>query len=154
MTFPVVLMLTLFLGTQSSVAVPVGEQVAAFAEASLNKKIGRGECWDLAQVALNKAGARWDGNYDFGTLVDRRTVPIQRGDIVQFDKVLIERRTERSMEQVTLGPHTAIVIAVLEEGRYVIVHQNFGRLGRRVSQCELIMADVKEGTISFFRPVR
>ena len=154
MAFPFALLLTLLLGTQSHVPQPVGEEVAAFAEASMNKKVGRGECWDLAQFALNKAGATWDGSYGFGTPVHWRTGPVLRGDIVQFDKVLIERRTERSMEQVTMGPHTAIVIEVLEKGRYVIAHQNFGPAGRKVSPYDLVMADVKKGTITFFRPVR
>ncbi len=120
----------------------------------MNKKIGRGECWDLVQFALNKAGATWDGGHGFGNAVDWVAEPVKRGDIVQFEEVLIERRTERSVEQVTLGPHTAIVIEVLEGGRYIIAHQNFGRSGRRVSQYELIMADVKKGSITFYRPVR
>jgi hypothetical protein len=154
MAVPFILLLTLFFGTQSGSVVPIGDQVAAFAEASMNKKVGRGECWDLAQFALNKAGATWDGGYGFGNAVDWHRELVMRGDIVQFDQVMIERRTERSMEQVAMGPHTAIVIKVLEEGRYIIAHQNFGRAGRKVSQFELVMADVKKGDITFFRPVR
>lgn len=154
MLLPSVLIVASFIGTQSGVTTTPGEAIAAFAEASMNKKIGRGECWDLAQFALNKAGATWDGSYGFGTPLDWRTEPILRGDIVQFDNVLIERRTERSIEQATMGPHTAIVVEVLGPGRYTIAHQNFGPAGRKVSRYELVMADVKNGTITFFRPVR
>jgi hypothetical protein len=78
-----------------------------FAEASMIKKIGRAVCWDLVQFALNRAGAKWDGGYGFGIALDWLREPVMRGDIVQFEKVLIERWTERSLEQKTLGPHGA-----------------------------------------------
>jgi len=118
----------------------------------MNTKVGTGECWDLAQFALNKAGAKWDGRYGFGREVDRPTEPVQRGDIVQFTKVIVERRQGGTIEQDSMGPHTAIVLSVHEPGRYLLAHQNFGKAGRKVGSYELVMADVKRGTITFFRP--
>lgn len=129
-----------------------GEEVAAFAEAAMDTKVGTGECWDLAQYALNKAGANWDGRYGFGSKVDTRTQAVQRGDVVQFSKVLVERRNGNSIEQETMGHHTAIVLEVHEPGRYTLAHQNFGPAGRKVGRYELVMADVKRGTVTFFRP--
>lgn len=125
--------------------------VARYAEDHMGSKVGRGECWDLAQAALNAAGAQWDGAYGFGEVIDAEAV--QRGDIFQFDRVLVEHRTERSVAQETFGPHTAIVLEVLAPGRFLLAHQNFGPEGRTVSRYELIMADVKRGTITFHRPV-
>lgn len=130
-----------------------GERVAAYAEAAVGRRVGRGECWDLAQYALNDAGARWDGYYGFGEKLDTMIVPVQRGDIAQFEGVLVERGTETSMEQATMGHHTAIVLSVQGPGHFLLAHQNFGRAGRKVSRYELVMADVKRGTITFYRPI-
>jgi hypothetical protein len=119
----------------------------------MNTKVGTGECWDLAQYALNRAGAAWDGRYEFGRRVDTRTESVQRGDVVQFSKVLVERRKGNSIEQETMGHHTAIVLEVHEPGRYALAHQNFGPAGRKVGRYELVMTDVQSGTVTFFRPV-
>jgi hypothetical protein len=145
------LSMTLPLLLPAQPSVDLSETVAAYAEAHMGTKVGRGECWDLAQAALNTAGARWDGRYVFGDLV--KVDAAQRGDIVQFDGVLVEHRTETSMARETLGPHTAIVLDVFAPGRFLLAHQNFGPKGRKVSRYELVMADVKRGTITFFRPV-
>jgi len=130
-----------------------GERVAAYAEAAMGRRVGRGECWDLAQYALNDAGARWDGFYGFGNRLDTNEHVVQRGDIVQFEGVLVERVTATSMEQATMGHHTAIVLSVQGSGHFLLAHQNFGRAGRKVSRYELVMTDVKRGTITFYRPV-
>src|SRR4051812_6439423 len=45
-------------------------KVYSFVKSSLGKKIGRGECWDLAAQALDKAGASWDGQFGFGDKID------------------------------------------------------------------------------------
>jgi hypothetical protein len=143
------LMCPLLLAAQPSV--DIGETVAAYAEAHMGTKVGRGECWDLAQVALNAAGAQWDGAYAFGEVVTAEAA--RRGDIVQFDRVVVEHRTEMSVAREALGPHTAIVIEVLAPGRFLLAHQNYGPQGRKVSRYELIVADVRRGTITFHRPV-
>jgi len=132
--------------------VPLGEQVALYAEARMGKQVGRGECWDLAKEALNAAQARWDGSKGFGDPVQPEAV--QRGDIVQLEKVVIERRDADSMVRETMGPHTAIVLEVPAPGHFLIAHQNFGSAGRKVSRHELRLADKKRGTITFFRPVK
>ncbi len=152
-----VLMLPLLLRAQTPTPAtessPLGEPVAAFAEAAMGTRVGRGECWDLAQYALNEAGARWDGYYGFGEQLDTTKIPVQRGDVVQFEGVMVERRTGSTLTQETMGHHTAIVLSVGASGRYTLAHQNFGRGGRKVSRYELVMADVKRGSITFLRPL-
>ena len=128
------------------------EKVATIAEEFIGTKVGTGECWDLAQFALNKAGAKWDGRYGYGRKLDTPNEAVKRGDVVQFSKVLVERRDGTTIEQETMGHHTAIVLRVHEPGRYTLAHQNFGTEGRKVGSYELVMADVKRGTITFFRP--
>jgi len=131
---------------------PLGEQVAHYAEARMGKQVGRGECWDLAMEALNAAEARWDGSLGFGGPVLPDAA--QRGDIVQMERVVMERRDAHGMVRETMGPHTAIVLEVLAPGHYLLAHQNFGSAGRKVSRHELRLADKKRGTITFFRPVK
>lgn len=147
------LSMTLPLLLPAQPSVDLSENVAAYAEAHMGTKVGRGECWDLAENALNEAGAQWDGHYVFGLKLDTTNVPIQRGDIVQFEGVLVEHGTATSKEQATMGHHTAIVLSVPGPGRFMLAHQNFGRGGRKVSRYELVMADVKRGVIMFFRPI-
>src|SRR5438045_4189887 len=48
----------------------LNKKVIEFVKTSMNKKVGAGECWDVAAEALNKAGAKWDGNYKFGKEVN------------------------------------------------------------------------------------
>jgi hypothetical protein len=102
--------------------------------------------------ALNSAGARWNGAYIFGEV--QEAVDVERGCIVQFERVVIEHRSGTSVSQDTMGPHTAIVLQVLGPGHYLLAHQNFGPLGRKVSRYELVLADVVGGSITFFMPVR
>lgn len=117
----------------------------------MDTKVGRGECWDLAMEALNAAEARWDGVYGFGDPVGADAV--QRGDIVQFENVVIEQREAQSVSRDSFGRHTAIVLEVLAPGHFLLAHQNFGEDGRKVSRYELRMAALERGSITFFRPV-
>jgi hypothetical protein len=132
-------------------AKPLGEQVALFAEAHMDAKVGRGECWDLAMEALNAAGARWDGLYGFGDPVEVEAV--QRGDIVQFEHVVMVHRDAQRVSKDSFGTHTAIVLEVLAPGHFLLAHQNFGEAGRKVSRYTLIMGALTHGSITFFRPV-
>lgn len=131
----------------------VAEKVASYAESHMGKRVERGECWDLAATALNNNGAHWDGFYGFGEVVDTARTAVQRGDIVQFEGVVVEQRTSTSMSRDSMGKHTAIVLRVLGPGRYELAHQNFGPDGRKVSRYTLEMADVVKGRIQFYRPV-
>jgi hypothetical protein len=52
---------------------PINKKIIAWVSAQVNKKVGTGECWDLAQKALNNSGAKWDGLYGFGK-------PLKKGE--------------------------------------------------------------------------
>ncbi|MFZ1333710.1 MAG: hypothetical protein WAR83_16070, partial [Flavobacteriales bacterium] len=42
-------------------AIPeLNQHIVAYALGQEGKKVGRGECWDLAAEALNSGGATWD----------------------------------------------------------------------------------------------
>lgn len=118
----------------------------------MGKKVGHGECWDLAAEALNSAHAQWDGFYGFGTKVQpTEALP---GDIIQFEGVQVEVRSPDSIRRESYGHHTAIVTAVLAPGVFTIAHQNAGPGGRKVNETELALSNVITGTLTFYRPVR
>ena len=92
-----------------SLAMPIpqlGQRIVSFVQEQEGKKVGRGECWDLASEALNNAGATWDGGYAFGDLVDWRKDEIRPGDIVQFENVEVETRTGNRITRERYAKHT------------------------------------------------
>lgn len=48
----------------------LNQKIITFVSQNIGKKVGRGECWDLAAQALNQAGASWDGQYNFGRVIN------------------------------------------------------------------------------------
>ena len=132
----------------------VNAQVLAFVEVHRGKRVGTGQCWDLAAAALNAAHAKWDGRYGFGTPVDPVMEVVLPGDIIQFEGVLVEHVGPNSKSQESFSHHTAIVQAVLGTGHYTIAHQNFGRAGRKVSLLDLELDHIVKGTFTIYRPGR
>ena len=130
----------------------INQRIVDYVAAHMDKKVDRGECWDVAAGALNEAGAKWDGAYEFGSVLDWRKQEIMPGDIVQFEGVTTERRIDGRIEQDVYGRHTAIVVVVQERGVYTIAHQNFGKV-RKVATTILRLADVRGGKLIFYRPV-
>jgi hypothetical protein len=131
---------------------PLNQRIVDHVATVQGSKVGRGECWDLAAKALNKAGAKWDGIYGFGRRIDPRKEPILPGDILQFEGVTMEHRTANGREQYSFSKHTAVVIAVHGPGEVTIAHQNFGPTGRKVSTLRLQLSDLVKGSLLFYRP--
>lgn len=130
----------------------VNEQVVDFVQDRMGKKVGRGECWDLAAEALNSAGATWDGSYGWGVVIEPGTDSILPGDVIQFKDVELEWVEGNSRNRMTMPHHTAVVIDVKAPGVFIIAHQNFGPIGRKVGTTELVLAHVKKGRTTFYRP--
>jgi len=130
----------------------VNSEIVAYVKVHEGQKIGRGECWDLAAEALNSVKADWDGFYGFGKEVQPDDV--LPGDIAQFEGVQVEVRTENAIHRESYGHHTAIVMEVHAPRVFTIAHQNAGPGGRTVNETDLALANVKSGTIRFYRPQR
>lgn len=114
------------------------QKVYQWARQQLNKRVGAGECWDLADRALRQAGARSsattgrDDNYDWGTPIN----PVQAvipGDVLQFRGYTVkttvttkypDQSTESTYEIVERPHHTAIVAANLGAKGLEILEQN------------------------------
>lgn len=120
----------------------------------IGKKIGRGECWDAAELALNKVNADWDGLYVFGRVIDIEKECIQPGDIVQFDKVEMEVKTENGGYSESFYQHTAIVYKVNGPGDLQLIHQNTGQFGRKMGVTDFNLANKTKGNMTFYRPVK
>jgi hypothetical protein len=116
------------------------------------KRIGRGECWDLAAAALDSCHADWDHALGYGRRFDPAKEPVLPGDIVQFEGAEFRWTSDGSTNLITMPHHTAIIHKVLAEGHYTIAHQNMQGIGRKVGFGELVLAHRVKGRIVFHRP--
>lgn len=119
----------------------------------LGKTIDRGECWDAAALALDEIGAHWDGLYVYGRVVNVNTECLQPGDIIQFENVVVEVRTDKGGYREKFPHHTAIVYQVTGPGKVDMMHQNTGQFGRVMGVTKLDLSTVKTGSVIVYRPV-
>lgn len=132
----------------------MNKALLAYVDASVGKKIGRGECWDFAADGLNKIGAKWDGRYRFGKEVNPKKECVYAGDVVQFEGVRVEEKTSDGIIVQSMAHHTAIIHEVYGPNRYQLVHQNFGRGGKKVGFTDLDLTNITKGKYTIFRPVK
>lgn len=126
---------------------PLNEEVLKFASNNLGHKVGRGECWDLADQALRASGAEPARGYVFGERID--VDDVIPGDILQFTSA----RFDEPGYWVLMGTpnHTAVVQAV-DEQRLFILQQNFS--GKRyVTTYDFTPGNMTSGTLEAFRPI-
>ncbi|MCB0769707.1 MAG: hypothetical protein KDC00_04800 [Flavobacteriales bacterium] len=147
------IMVPLLVPAQGMELPAVNQRVVDFVNSRIGTKVGHGECWDLAAEALNTAGAKWDGAYGFGDVVDWRKQEVLPGDIVQFENVFVEHRSDRMVMREQYGLHTAVVVEVKGQGDYVLAHQNVKPVGKKVGIAPLLMSEVRSGKLRFYRPL-
>jgi hypothetical protein len=145
----------LFVVNQSSSATPpLNKEIVTYVRSVIGKQVDRGECWDLANQALIRSKAKWDGLYQYGNKVDPKKDQIYPGDIIQFENVQVKYKIDNSIYTETMDHHTAIVYKVLDKGKYEIAHQNTGFSGRTVGVSTLDLSQVTKGKLKFYRPMR
>jgi len=132
----------------------LNQKMIDFVKASLNKKVGRGECWDLAAQGLNKIGATWDKNYGFGKEIDPKKECVYPGDIIQFEGVKIEYQKKNTTYWEELDHHTAIVFKVNNKESFIVAEQNTSVLGKKVGLSTLELKNILKGSYKVFRPVK
>ncbi|MBL7932615.1 MAG: hypothetical protein JNL60_11975 [Bacteroidia bacterium] len=132
----------------------LNQQMITYLKTTINKKVARGECWDLAAQGLNKIGANWDKNYGFGRIIDPKKECVFPGDIIQFENVEIEYQDKGAFYNESMTHHTALVYEVKNKESFVIAQQNTGMHGKKVSLDPLELKNVRKGTYTFFRPVK
>jgi hypothetical protein len=143
----------------------MADDITSFAKAHLRHRVGSGECADLPDRALKKAGARSasdygkitaDADYVWGTEV--ALAKAESGDILQFRNhevtvktVTVAKETNRDGSSTTRtttrthtytrGHHTAIVKDNLGGGVFRIYEQHVKPLGGVVQEHTLQVAD-------------
>lgn len=130
----------------------LNKKIIAFVKSHLNKKVDRGECWDLAAGALDYAGARWDHDFNFGKKVNYKTECIYPGDIIQFEGVEIIYQQDNVFHRIKLDHHTAIIFEVKEKGNYKVAEQNTSNTKKKVGINPVDISKITKGTFKIFRP--
>lgn len=133
---------------------PLNKSIISFVNSKMNKKVGTGECWDLAKEALDLVKAKWDGNIQFGKVVNYKTDCIYPGDIIQFEKVKVKYVENKMTYEEVMGHHTSIIYTVNGIGNYLLAHQNTAYTGRKVGKSNLKIGNITAGTFTIFRPVK
>lgn len=130
----------------------LNQKIIAFVDSKMKKKVGRGECWDLAAFALNEAGAAWNGKLKFGRLLNPKTEAILPGDIIQFEGVKIKFEKDGMKYKQTFGHHTGIIYSVNSPLQFDIANQNTSQHGKKVSLTPVNLGDVTSGKYFIYRP--
>jgi hypothetical protein len=162
-------------GNAKGGAAPLGDQVVSFAKGRISKKVGSGECYDLADRALRNAGAKSAPDYgettptaDYVWGREVSLADVRPGDIIQFRNYRFDRRVDRSDGSYTTKfqerpHHTAIVETTGENGMMTVLEQN-APPGSPVQRTQLYFANSSineggtkttvtvQGQIRFYRP--
>lgn len=130
----------------------LNQKILAFVDSKMKKKVGRGECWDLAAEALNAAGAKWNGKFKFGRLLNADTDSILPGDIIQFEGVKIKFEKNGAKYREVLNHHTGIIYTVKGSRQFDMANQNTDRFGRKVGITFINLEEVVSGRYFIYRP--
>jgi len=153
----------------------LGKKVHAYASSHLGGRVGRGECYDLADYALKHAGAKSapdygkitaSADYKWGKKIDLLTA--RPGDILQFRnhkiKIVTTKNTKKthsdgSWEEIkekeersaSRPHHTAIVSSKKGKGTFTIFEQNVpppsgGRVVKKVQSNTIRVSGSKNTT--------
>jgi hypothetical protein len=117
--------------------------------------VGRGECWDLAQEALDQNLADWIRPTNYGRHLNPETDAIKAGDIIQFRSLKITEHLPGGVTKwETFGApdHTAIIYKVLGKKQYTLAHQNVRGI-RSVLTSDINLAKATSGKYWIYRPV-
>lgn len=130
---------------------PTNLKVIEYVNSVTGKKVGRGECWDLANEALNYANAKWEPPFEFGKKIDYKKEEIIPGDIIHINDLVMESRVGNAITKWKMTDHTAVLFEVKGEGKVMIAEQNVNKI-RMVMINEWNLNDVKSGKLQFYRP--
>ncbi len=136
-------------------SIPVlNQKIISYVRTTIGKKVGHGECWDLAAQALNLNRASWDHKYKYGREINPAKECVYPGDIIQFEGVVLNFRKGSRVYKETMEHHTAIVYEVKDKTVLVLIHQNTVYSGRKVGLSELDLKTITRGKIRIYRPVK
>lgn len=152
-----------------------GERIAAWCEARIGQKVGNGECWTLANDALeaiaeecrarNQEPCVPSRSYIHGALIYTYIPPkpsdppggieaagVARGDIIQFLTAHMRSRDGMSHSYRGAPDHTAVITSVERGGVLKVLEQNVGSK-KIVMEGKVDMSEMVSGEVRIFRPV-
>ena len=132
----------------------INKQILDFVKSKIKKKVGRGECWDLASEALKLVDAKWDGKYKYGKEVFVERDCIFSGDIIQFENVVLKYTIDGREYKEKMAHHTAIIYEVKGKGDFILAHQNTSFTGKKLGLSPLDIKNVTKGKFTIYRPVK
>lgn len=132
----------------------INKQIVEYVKTTIGHKVDRGECWDLANKALEKVGADWNHEYVYGQLVDPKKDIIYPGYIIQFEGVKVKYKNGNVTYTENMEHHTAIVYKVLSRGLYELAHQNTSFSGRKVGLSTLDINTIIKGRMMVYKPIK
>ena len=157
----------------NSAEASLNSKISNYCKHNLNKKVGRGECTDLATAAFRYAGARRfgpsgpDADYVWGREIFSIRISgglqiegnvswtrVKPGDVIQFRNAYFQgRKSNGSTYWKSARHHTAVVLAVQNGGRDIYVyHQNSGQK-RYVTAALYRLNDLQRGWLKIYRPI-
>ncbi len=140
--------------TSDSIALPqLNAQIIAFVNSKMKKRVGRGECWDLAAEALNAAGAKWNGKLIYGRLLDLKKDTLLPGDIIQFEGVKIKFEKNGVKYKELINHHTGIVYEMKAPKQFMLANQNTSQFGKKVGLTFIDLAEITQGKYFIYRAV-
>ena len=130
----------------------LNEEILNYAQFNLKKKVGRGECWDLAKYALENSQAKWDHKFEFGRHLEKNEC-LMPGDIIQFKGVKIKYKEGKKTFYITMDQHTAIINKVISSDEIELIHQNTAFSGKKVGISSIKFSTMIKGKYDIYRPV-
>jgi hypothetical protein len=153
-TVVIIVLFCLYTFTKTQAQMPeMNKQIIKYVNSVIGKKVDRGECWDLANQALIKVKADWDGKFTYGKLLNPKKDSIYPGDIIQYKNVVVKYKEGNVMYTETMKQHTSIVYKVIDKGIYEVAEQNTGYAGRKVSIGKINLSTIVKGKVMIYRPV-
>jgi hypothetical protein len=150
-------------------------KLVRFCRSYLGRKLGNGQCSELAVYGLPAANARLDFNNLWGSYVcqysasggrltvalgaagrdpkNPRRVDVRPGDILQYENVRFEKRWNGGYSYQAYPHHTSIIERVSRDGSTVkVLEQNINGT-QYVLETELYLPEMTEGTLRISRPI-
>jgi len=131
----------------------INKKIVKLSKKKMRKKVGRGECWDLAKYVLDETNAKWDDFEVYGELINRKKECILPGDIIQFENIKLKWEEGNATFTEQMKHHTAIVYKVISKDEIILIHQNTGEHGRKVGTTKFRLNAIKKGKLYVYRPV-
>lgn len=131
----------------------INQEILTFVKSKMKKKVGTGECWDLAKFALDEVDAKWDGELVYGRKLDKGEC-IYPGDIIQFEKIKIKYKEGNQTFTETMPHHTAVIFETNGQDEVILAHQNTGYTGKKVGTSKLRFSTIISGKYYIYRPER